>query len=102
MLTGKKANNGYNVTFSHIRNKKLQGANLQDKKVYWPEMQRWVTLKVSTKASVAPLQPPAANGQRIPRWPSMQHPLVVQAELVSGSGAFSRGPACRGIVLRAP
>ena len=73
MLTGKKANNGYNVTFSHIRNKKLQGANLQDRKVYWPEMQRWVTLKVSTKASVAPLQPPAANGQRIPRWPSMQH-----------------------------
>lgn len=76
MLTGKKANNGYNVTFSHIRNKKLQGANLQDKKVYWPEMQRWVTLKVSTKASVAPLQPPSANGQRIQlpvARPDMQH-----------------------------
>lgn len=39
-LTGKKANNGYNVTFSHKRNKKLQQVNLQYKKVYWPEGQR--------------------------------------------------------------
>lgn len=54
MLTGRKANNGYNVTFSHIRNKKLQGANLQEKKVYWPERQRWVTLKISTKVSLSP------------------------------------------------
>ena len=29
MLTGKRANNGYTVSFSHIRNKKLQQANLQ-------------------------------------------------------------------------
>jgi large subunit ribosomal protein L28 len=43
------ANNGYNVTFSHKRNKKLQGVNLQEKKVYWPAKQRWVTLKLSTK-----------------------------------------------------
>ncbi len=50
-LTGKVANNGYNVTFSHKRNKKLQGVNLQEKKVYWPEKQRWVTLKISTKVS---------------------------------------------------
>jgi ribosomal protein L28 len=48
-LTGKVANNGYNVTFSHKRNKKLQGVNLQEKKVYWPAKQRWVTLKLSTK-----------------------------------------------------
>lgn len=39
-LTGKKANNGYVVTFSHKRNKKLQQVNLQYKKVYWPEGQR--------------------------------------------------------------
>lgn len=39
-LTGKRANNGYVVTFSHKRNKKLQQANLQYKKVYWPEGQR--------------------------------------------------------------
>jgi hypothetical protein len=31
MLTGKKANNGYTVSFSHIRNKKLQEVNLQYK-----------------------------------------------------------------------
>lgn len=49
-LTGKKANNAFNVTFSHKRNKKLQNANLQYKKVYWPEAQRYVKLKVSTKA----------------------------------------------------
>lgn len=39
-LTGKRANNGYNVTFSHKRNKTLQQVNLQYKKVYWPEGQR--------------------------------------------------------------
>ena len=49
-LTGKKANNGYVVTFSHKRNKKLQHANLQYKKIYWPEGQRWVKLRVCTKA----------------------------------------------------
>ncbi|KFM29206.1 50S ribosomal protein L28 [Auxenochlorella protothecoides] len=49
-LTGKKANNGYNVTFSHKRNRKLQQPNLQDKKVYWPEGKRWVRLKLCTKA----------------------------------------------------
>lgn len=48
-LTGKVANNGYNVTFSHKRNKKLQGVNLQEKKVFWPAKQRWVTLKLSTR-----------------------------------------------------
>lgn len=49
-LTGKKANNGYVVTFSHKRNKKLQQANLQYKKIFWPEGQRWVKLRVCTKA----------------------------------------------------
>lgn len=29
MLTGKKANNGHTVSFSHIRNKTLQQVNLQ-------------------------------------------------------------------------
>ena len=50
MLTGKKANNGYTVSFSHIRNKKLQGANLQYKRVYWPEQQRYIRLRISTNA----------------------------------------------------
>ena len=50
-LTGKVANNGYTVTFSHKRNKKLQGVNLQEKKVFWPAKQRWVTLKICTRVS---------------------------------------------------
>ena len=57
-LTGKVANNGYNVTFSHKRNKKLQGVNLQEKKVYWPAKQRWVTLKLSTKVRCAAVTSP--------------------------------------------
>mmetsp|Transcript_5057 Transcript_5057/g.12750 ORF Transcript_5057/g.12750 Transcript_5057/m.12750 type:complete len:192 (-) Transcript_5057:155-730(-) len=48
-LTGQKANNAMTVTFSHKRNHKLQQVNLQKRKVYWPEAQRLVTLKVSTK-----------------------------------------------------
>merc|ERR1711990_66354 len=50
MLTGKKANNGWTVSFSHISNKKLQGVNLQYKRVYWPEKQRYVRLRISTSA----------------------------------------------------
>mmetsp|Transcript_7204 Transcript_7204/g.18346 ORF Transcript_7204/g.18346 Transcript_7204/m.18346 type:complete len:202 (-) Transcript_7204:361-966(-) len=50
MLTGKKANNGYSVSFSHIRTKKLQHANLQYKRIYWPEQQRYIRMRISTKA----------------------------------------------------
>lgn len=49
-LTGKKANNGFAVSHSHRRTKKLQNANLQWKRVWWPEGKRWVKLKLSTKA----------------------------------------------------
>ena len=49
-LTGKKANNGYAVSHSHIRTHKLQHANLQWKRVWWPQGNRWVNLKLSTKA----------------------------------------------------
>ena len=48
-LTGKTANNGYNVTFSHKRNKKLQHPNLQHKSIYWPEGERLVKMKLCTK-----------------------------------------------------
>ncbi len=37
------------VTFSHKRNKKLQGANLQYKRLFWPEEKRWVRMRISTK-----------------------------------------------------
>jgi large subunit ribosomal protein L28 len=49
-LTGKKANNAYAVSHSHRRTKKLQEVNLQTKRIWWPEGNRWVTLRVSTKA----------------------------------------------------
>ncbi len=49
-LTGKKANNAFAVSHSHRRTKKLQNANLQSKRVWWPEGNRWVKLRISTKA----------------------------------------------------
>ncbi|MBD2462854.1 50S ribosomal protein L28 [Oscillatoria sp. FACHB-1407] len=49
-LTGKQANNAYAVSHSHRRNKKLQEANLQEKRVWWAQGKRWVKLRLSTKA----------------------------------------------------
>lgn len=49
-LTGKKANNAMAVSHSHIRTKKLQEVNLQWKRFWWPEGNRFVRLRVSTKA----------------------------------------------------
>jgi large subunit ribosomal protein L28 len=49
-LTGKKANNGYAVSHSHRRTKKLQEANLQWKRLWWAEGNRFVRLHISTKA----------------------------------------------------
>lgn len=49
-LTGKKANNAYAISHSHRRTKKLQEANLQTKRVWWPQGNRWVKLRLSTKA----------------------------------------------------
>jgi len=49
-LTGKKANNAYAVSHSHRRTKRLQEANLQTKRIWWPEGKRWVKVKLSTKA----------------------------------------------------
>jgi large subunit ribosomal protein L28 len=49
-LTGKRANNGMAVSHSHRRTKKLQQANLQWKRVWWAEGNRFVRLRISTKA----------------------------------------------------
>lgn len=49
-LTGKKANNAFAISHSHRRTKKLQEANLQWKRVWWAEGNRWVKLLISTKA----------------------------------------------------
>jgi large subunit ribosomal protein L28 len=50
MLTGKKANNAYAVSHSHRRTKKLQSVNLQWKRIWWPDGNRFVKLRISTKA----------------------------------------------------
>ncbi|MEM9005803.1 MAG: 50S ribosomal protein L28 [Cyanobacteria bacterium P01_F01_bin.86] len=49
-LTGKKANNAFAVSHSHRRTKRLQEANLQEKRVWWPQGKRFVKLRLSTKA----------------------------------------------------
>lgn len=49
-LTGKKANNAFAISHSHRRTKKLQEVNLQWKRVWWAEGNRWVRLRISTKA----------------------------------------------------
>ncbi len=49
-LTGKKANNAFAVSHSHRRTKRVQQANLQSKRIWWSQGNRWVRLKLSTKA----------------------------------------------------
>ena len=49
-LTGTKANNGMAVSHSHIRTKKLQEANLQNRRLWWAEGNKWVNLRITTRA----------------------------------------------------
>ena len=49
-LTKAKANNGMAVSHSHIRTKKLQQVNLQKRRLWWDEGNRWINLRISTKA----------------------------------------------------
>ena len=49
-LTGTRANNGMAVSHSHIRTKKLQQANLQQRKLWWAEGKKWVSLRITTRA----------------------------------------------------
>ena len=49
-LTGTRANNGMAVSHSHIRTKKLQQANLQQRRLWWAEGNRWVNLRITTRA----------------------------------------------------
>ena len=48
-LSGAKANNGMAVSHSHIRTKKLQQVNLQKRRLWWEEGNRWINLRISTK-----------------------------------------------------
>ena len=49
-LTGARANNGMAVSHSHIRTKKLQQVNLQKRRLWWDEGNRWVNIRISTRA----------------------------------------------------
>ena len=49
-ITGKKAIVGHKVSHSNIKTKRRFYANLQKKKFFIPEENRWVELKVSTSA----------------------------------------------------
>ena len=48
-LTGQRANNGMAVSHSHVRTKKLQQVNLQERRLWWAEGNRFVRLRVSTR-----------------------------------------------------
>ena len=49
-LTGKRRNVGMNVSHSHIRTKKVQLPNIQSKRIWHEEQNRWVRLLLSTRA----------------------------------------------------
>nr|QCI05647.1 ribosomal protein L28 [Cryptopleura ramosa] len=48
-VSNKKANNGYQVSHSHLRTKKKQYINLQNKKVWSTSKKCWLKIKMSTK-----------------------------------------------------
>nr|YP_009312864.1 Ribosomal protein L28 [Helminthora furcellata]SCW21118.1 Ribosomal protein L28 [Helminthora furcellata]SCW23978.1 Ribosomal protein L28 [Helminthora furcellata] len=49
-LTGKSRNNAYAISHSHVRTKKIQHVNLQTRKIWLSDKQKWVKVKLSTKA----------------------------------------------------
>ncbi len=49
-ITGKKAESGNNVSHANNRTKRKFYPNLQKKRFYIPEEDKWITLKVSTTA----------------------------------------------------
>ncbi|MCE7996716.1 UNVERIFIED_CONTAM: hypothetical protein GTU68_017832 [Idotea baltica] len=49
-ITGKRARSGNNVSHANNRTKRKFYPNLQKKRFYLPEEDKWITLKVSTSA----------------------------------------------------
>ena len=49
-LTGKRPQVGNNVSHSNIKTKRRFNPNLQKKRFYIPEEDKWITLKVSASA----------------------------------------------------
>lgn len=50
VFTGKKPNVGYKVSHSNRKSKKRQLPNIQAKRLWWDEGNRFVRIKVSTRA----------------------------------------------------
>lgn len=49
-VTGKKPVSGHNVSHSNIKSKRRFLPNLQKKRFFYAEENRWITLKLSTDA----------------------------------------------------
>jgi large subunit ribosomal protein L28 len=49
-ITGKKPQVGNNVSHSNIKTKRRFNPNLQKKRFYIPEEDKWITLKLTTSA----------------------------------------------------
>ena len=49
-VTGKRTVSGHNVSHSNIKSKRRFLPNLQTKRFYFAEEDRWITLKLSTDA----------------------------------------------------
>ncbi len=49
-LTGKRRNVGNNVSHAHNKTKKTQQPNLQYKRVFLPERNAWIRMRLSTRA----------------------------------------------------
>ena len=49
-ITGKRRNNANKVSHSHRKSKKVQNVNLQRKRLWVPELNRFVRVRLSTRA----------------------------------------------------
>lgn len=49
-MSDKSANNAYSISHSHIRTKRKQYVNLQKKKIWSISENRWIIMRISTKA----------------------------------------------------
>ncbi len=49
-LTGKRPLVGNRVSHSHRKTKRRQMPNLQKKRLYIPELDRWISVRLSTRA----------------------------------------------------
>lgn len=49
-ISGKKPMAGYNVSHAHNKTKRWQRPNIQTKRLYVPELNRFIRVKLSTRA----------------------------------------------------